>query len=388
MTGQPPDPLTGIVELLLDEGRNLADLPGLFADFCAVLVRGGLPVWRASLSLETLHPEQSGASLTWMEGALEQRERARAGVLTHPSYLNSPMRVVDETNRPFRRRLVGAHPDMPLLEELQGQGGTDYYIFPLPFLDTTRTAAMSFATRAAGGFAEDDIAWLTRAGRLLSPYAERTVLRRISVDLLAAYLGPAAGERVYHGQVERGEVRTIAAAVWFCDLRDFTRISERLPRRDVIDVLNRWFDAMGGAVEACGGEILKFMGDGLLAVFPIDGDARAVCDRALEAALRAEANMQALNAELRAAGGEALGFGLALHLGEIEFGNIGTRQRLDFTAIGPTVNHASRLQELTKSVGHPIVASSAFAAAAGRRLRPLGSHLLRGVDGAVEIHAL
>jgi adenylate cyclase len=368
-------------------GRDFArgGLPSLFAELCDRLATAGLPLWRASLGLERLHPEESGSVVIWRDGSLTREVRPRAGILTSDAYLRSPTYVVDETGRPFRRRLAAEGGlDMPLLEELRAEGASDYIMIPLAFADTTRTAVVSFATKAPGGFADAEIAALDLAARLASPYAERAVLRKIAVDLLAAYLGPAAGRRVFDGHVERGDVETITAAVWFCDLRGFTALSERLPRREVIAVLNRFFEAAGGAVEDHGGEILKFMGDGFLAVFPVEGDdAGATCGRALDAAAAAGAAVDAFAAD----GGPALRFGLALHLGEVEFGNVGTRHRLDFTAIGPAVNHASRLEALTKELGEPVLASAAFARAAARPMRRLGSFALRGVERVVEVFA-
>jgi adenylate cyclase len=363
-------------------GRDFAPggLPAFFAELCERLAAAGVPVWRASLGLERLHPEESGSIVVWRDGALTREVSRRAGILTSDAYLRSPTRVVDETGRPFRCRLAAeGDPGMPLLQELRAEGATDYVMLPLAFVDTTRTAVVSFATKVPTGFADAEVAALDLAARLASPYLERAVLRKIAVDLLAAYLGPAAGRRVFDGRVERGDVETITAAVWFCDLRGFTALSERLPRREVIDLLNGFFEAAGGAVEAAGGEILKFMGDGLLAVFPAEGEADpgAVCARALDAAAAARAAVDALG----------LRFGLALHVGEVEFGNVGTRHRLDFTAIGPAVNHASRLEALTKELGEPVLASAAFARAAARPMRRLGAFALRGVEGEVEVFA-
>ncbi|HEX6015725.1 MAG TPA: adenylate/guanylate cyclase domain-containing protein [Geminicoccaceae bacterium] len=373
---------------LVDRSRAAPPLPELFVGFCERLILAGVPVCRASLGLETLHPEESGTQLVWRDGALEALDASRIGLLTDTSYLNSPVRVVDETNRPFRWRRGESTQGMPLLDQLQADAVTDYVILPLPFLDDTRTATLSFATRADGGFAPSTFDELERAARLLSPWAERVVLRRIAIDLLAAYLGPVAGRLVYDGQIERGDVRTITAAIWFCDLRGFTALADRLPRREVVALLNRWFDVVGAAITAAGGEILKFMGDGLLAVFPIDDDATATCDAALAAAEAALAGMAALDAELAAEGREPMRFGLALHLGDLEHGNIGTAQRLDFTVIGPAVNLASRLEGLTKELGEPVLASAAFAAAAGRPLRRIGSFPLRGLDEATEVFAM
>ena len=275
------------------------------------------------------------------------------------------------------------------MQELRAEGATDYFMLPLPFLDTTRSSNMSFATCAATGFSDVELERITLAAKLLSPYAERAVMRRIAIEVLDCYVGTLAGQRVLDGQIERGEVRTIAAAIWCCDLRNFTSLSERLPRTQVIAVLNRWFDVIGAALEPHGGEILKFMGDGLLAAFPsFDGEAAGACDRALQAALAATAGTAELNRLLAEEGREPLAFGLGLHIGDVEFGNIGTHNRLDFTVIGPAVNQASRLQDLTKLVGCPIVASAAFAADCSQPMRPLGSHPLRGVAEPFEVYGV
>jgi adenylate cyclase len=381
-------PIVDLAAWLVLRSRGPHDLPELLAGFCERLVLAGLPVCRVTLGLETLHPEESGTLLTWRDGALQAREAARAGLLASTAYLNSPTRVVDETGRPFRWRREEPTQAMELLGELRADGFTDYLMLPLPFLDATRSANMSFATREPGGFADAALAALDDAARLLSPWAERVVLRRIAIDLLAAYLGPEAGRRVYEGQIERGDVQTIAAAILFCDLRGFTAMADRLPRREVVALLNRWFDVTGAAIGSRGGEILKFMGDGLLAVFPIGDAAAATCDAALAAAEAALAGTTRLNAELAAEGREPLSFGLALHVGDVEFGNIGTARRLDFTVIGPAVNMASRLEGLTKVLGEPVVASAAFAAATTAPLRLLGEHRLRGIAEPVAVHGL
>lgn len=375
----------GLAAWLVERADAGTRLDELFVGFCEQLAGGRLPVWRATLGLETLHPEHAGWLLVWQGGALVPRpSHARAGILVAPNYVNSPTRIVDETDAPFRCRIAEDPGDMPLMHELAAEGATDYYMLPLPFLDRSRSSNMSFATRQAGGFRDADLAALLLAAKLLSPYAERVVMRQVAIEVLDAYVGRLAGQRVFDGQIERGEVRTIAAAVWCCDLRAFTAMSERLPRGEMVALLNRWFDVLGAALEPRGGEILKFMGDGLLAAFTGEG----ACARALEAAEEAIAGCERLNGQLAAEGRTALAFGLGLHVGDVEFGNIGTHNRLDFTVIGPAVNHASRLQDLTKTAGSRIVASADFAAACGRPMRHLGSRELRGVDRPVEIYGV
>lgn len=360
-------------------------LPKIFDGYCNRLLDAGLPLFRVTLGLETLHPEDSGTMLTWRDGALARRDIRRAGLLHSDDYLTSPTWVVDQTGRPFRWRAGLATETLPLIEELAANGMTDYIMLPLPFLDDTRTATMSYATRAAEGFDDTAIDLITRATTLISPVAERVVLRRIALDLLAAYVGPDAGRRVYEGRIERGDVETVMAAVLVADLRGFTALSERLPRREVVALLNRWFDALGQAIADQGCEILKFMGDGLLAVFP--GAPQDTCARALRAARQALSGTDRLAGQLEAEGAGRIACGVALHIGEVELGNIGTRQRLDFTVIGPAVNHASRLQDLTKTLGEPILASADFAAACPGALRPVGTHALRGVAAPVQVFA-
>jgi adenylate cyclase len=380
--------ITDLALWLIARSRQETTLPELFSGFCGQLTDAGLDLWRVILGLETLHPELSGSLLLWQEGALEKVMTPRAGILTSDLYLRSPTRIVDETGRPFRWRAGDDTLGMPRLEAHAAEGVTDYLMLPLPFLDDTRTAVIGYATKASGGFSAGELDLLDAAARLLSPWAERAVLRRIAIGLLAAYLGPEAGRRVYDGQIERGDVRSIRAAIWFCDLRGFTAMSDRLPRAKLIKVLNRWFEVVGAAIAEGGGEILKFMGDGLLAVFPVDGDPASVCDRALAAAEVALGQTGALAEKLRASGEEPLRCGLALHLGDVEFGNIGTPTRLDFTVIGPAVNMASRLEGLTKELGCPVIASAEFATTLTRRLRPLGRHRLRGIAEPAAVYGL
>jgi adenylate cyclase len=261
-------------------------------------------------------------------------------------------------------------------------------MYPLPFLDTTRTAVLSYATTRPGGFAEADLSELSMASDLFSPYAERRVLRRIAIDLLDTYVGRQAGERIFAGRVERGDVEALTAAIWMADLRGFTRLSDSLPRETVIALLDDWFDCLAAAIETEGGEILKFMGDGLLAIFPAGADEAAACERALDAAEAAHGDVAALNRRRAAAGDPPLAFGLALHLGEVAYGNVGGRRRLDFTVIGPAINHASRLQELTKSLNCGLLISGAVARATRRPLVSLGPQLMRDVAEPHEVFTL
>ncbi|WP_457090991.1 adenylate/guanylate cyclase domain-containing protein [Microvirga sp. P5_D2] len=362
----------------------------LFAAFCRDVIRFIAPVWRASLGLEVLHPEISGWQHVWMDESLSVRESDRATASTSPSYLNSPTRVVDESGKPFRRRLDAPCPDMPLLDELRQDGATDYVIFPLPFLDRSRTAALSFATQYPHGFDDVSLERLELAAKLLGPYVERHVLQRIAVDLLDTYVGPRTGQRIIEGRVDRGAVEFIEAAILFTDLRGFTQLSERSPIPEVLAHLNTWFGIIGEVVETHGGEILKFIGDAVLAIFPTsDGrDRAAACRKALAAAQEFCLRTDEENLKRRSEGLPALTHGLALHVGEVAYGNVGASHRLDFTVIGPAVNRASRLLDLAKTLDRKVLVSQALARAVDQPLVDLGWHPLRDVDKPQQVYTL
>jgi len=363
---------------------------GLFAGFCQEIVRSRVPVWRASLGLEVLHPEVSGWQHVWTDESLSVRASDRATAPTSESYLNSPTRIVDETGRPFRRRLEASCLDMPLLEELRLAGASDYVMYPLPFLDQTRTAVVSFATREAQGFDAASLEALELAARLLSPYLERHVLRRIAVDLLDTYVGPRTGQRIIEGRVDRGAVEMIEAAIWFADLRGFTLLSEQSPIPEVLAYLNAWFGTVGEVVEAHGGEVLKFIGDAVLAIFPTSAEHGrvAACRKALAAAQEFGRRTDAENDLRRSAGTAALVHGLALHVGEVAYGNVGAPHRLDFTVIGPAVNRASRLLDLAKRLDQQVLVSHALAREVSQPLEDLGRHQLRDVERPQRVFTL
>ena len=196
--------------------NNIGALPfsDLFAGFCTRVSEWICPLWRSTLGLEVLNPELSGSQLIWREGALTRSELNRAGITTRTDYLRSAVYVVDTTNRPFRWHLPEPVPDMELIERFHRENGlTDYFVMPLPFQDATRTSTMSFASIREGGFSDLDLERLQMAARIWSSVAERWVLRHIALDLLAHYLGRGPAERVYAGQIERGDVTRIEAAI-------------------------------------------------------------------------------------------------------------------------------------------------------------------------------
>jgi adenylate cyclase len=357
----------------------------LHRELCDKLVSLGYPLWRSSLGLELLNPEIEGSQFRWIAHEIETRTLLRGADAS--DYNNSPAKVVDDTHKPYRRRLDASAGDMPLLEDLRQAGATDYYITPLPFIDQQRTAHLSFATQKPGGFSDQEIAELTRAAVLLTPYVERRVLRKIALDLLTTYVGRRSAERVYEGALDRGKAEIINATILIADLRGFTRYSDTHRIDNVLSTLNDFFDAMVAAIEPHGGEVLKFIGDALLAIFPA-ADNRLPCGPAIASALDTRRRIAALNAERAKAGRTLLKFGLALNVGEIAYGNIGSRSRLDFTAIGPAINHTSRLLEIAKKRNCDIVISENFVRAAGREFPSLGLHKLRDVAGEQQVYSL
>jgi adenylate cyclase len=355
----------------------------LHRELCEKLVGLGMPLWRSSLGLELLNPEIEGSQFRWVAHEVKTLMLPRG--FDASDYDNSPAKVVDDTRKPLRRRLDAEITDMPLLEDLRQTGATDYYIMPLPFVDQQRTAHISFATQRPGGFSDDEIVDLTGAALLFSPYAERRVLKKISVDLLTTYVGRRSAAKVYEGALDRGKAEIITATILIADLRGFTRYSDTHPIANVLSTLNDFFDALVEAIEPHGGEVLKFIGDALLAIFPATDQQTLPYAPAIAAALDTRKKIAALNVERAKAGRSQLKFGLALNVGEIAYGNIGSRTRLDFTAIGPAINHTSRLLEVAKKRNRDIVVSENFVCAAGSEFPNLGYHSLRDIAGEQKV---
>jgi len=213
----------------------------------------------------------------------------------------------------------------------------------------------------------------------------------IAAGLLAAYLGADAGRRVHAGAIERGSVESIRAVLWYADIRGFTTMADTTPGAVVVEVLDEIFETLTASLRSRGGQVLKFLGDGMLAIFPFEDATREqTCRRALDAAAEAMRAVDQLQAARRAVDRPAAAVDLALHLGEVLYGNVGAVDRLDFTVIGPAVNEAARIEALCEPLGRKVLVSAELAAAVGDRCRlePLGRHTLRGVREAREIYGL
>ena len=372
-------------------GQPLEDTGAVVGGVCESLLAAGLPLRRANLAMQTLHPELVGVGYTWRRGSGPPRLlRLPRGETSSERYLRSPLPLVFEQKLTVRRRLEGEGRvlDFPILEELRAEGMTDYIMLPIVFTQG-QVQALSLAVDAPGGFTDEEVLGLEALMPLLSLQLEVQATRRMAADLLGIYLGRQTGEQVLRGRVVRGEVESLEAALWYCDLRDFTGISARLSPVALVELLNTYFDCMAEAVHAQGGEILKFIGDAMLAIFPITTEAERAqaCRRALEAAQQAEQRLEALSATLAAAQRLCPQGDIALHVGRVVYGNIGARQRLDFTVIGSAVNLVTRLESLCGELGRSLVFSRDFARQLDTPVAALGTFRLKGVPEPQEIFA-
>ena len=357
-------------------GANSQDV---LAELCQRMVDCGIPLWRAAVFVTTLHPDVMGRRFLWQASSGVTTSDALFAILETEDYRKSPFTTVYATREPLRRRL--ADPDCPMdfgvLNDLRAEGATDYAAFPLLFTDGTIHVA-TWSTREPGGFTGKQFADLELVIAPLARVAEIRALRRTAGNLIDTYVGHQTGERILSGQIRRGYVEAIRAAIWLSDMRGFTAISEKLPPQALIDRLNTYFGAQVPAVLDHGGEVLKFMGDGLLAIFPITGDAdpAAVCSRTLACARDVRSRIAGL--PRAAETDDPIRFGLALHVGEVMYGNIGGGNRLDFTCIGPAVNLAARLEKVASKLGETVVASADFAGHFPDEFRRLGEHAVAG----------
>ena len=305
-------------------------------------------------------------------------------------YRDNPLPVVFEQRKTVRVRLDRAEPQAPILRQLKEEGATDYVALPLIFTND-HVDALSVVSDTPGGFSSTDLDRMFLLQFAFTRLAEIHSLRDTAIHLLDAYVGRAAGQRILAGEVKRGDGQTIEAVIWYCDLRGFTRASDALPRDAIIALLNDYFDTMGTVVTNAGGEILKFMGDGMLAIFavPEPGRRGEIAAQAARAAAATVDAMLVLNRIRSAEGEPTVRFGLALHIGEVMFGNIGASQRLDFTVIGPAVNHAARLEKLCSPLDRGVLVSSAMAALLpAADVEPLGPHRLKDIDQPQQVFAL
>jgi adenylate cyclase len=377
--------IRAIADWLIDGARSAPQPQEVLSQLCDRLVACGIPLWRVAVFVNTLHPQIIGRRFIWRPGADVEISEGRFGLFDTPEFRENPVARVYATRTALRRRLAdpGCAMDFPILRELRVEGVTDYVALPLFFTDGA-LHLVTCTTQQPGGFTDAQIAGIEAIMTPLARVAEIRALRRTASTLLDTYVGHDAGERILAGHIRRGDIEEIHAAIWLSDMRGFTALADRQPPRVLIDLLNRYFDCQVPVILDHGAEVLKYMGDGLLAIFTIAGDEAEVCRRALAAARRAQTNI----AELSRSVMPGLRFGLALHIGDVLYGNIGSGNRLDFTCIGPAVNFAARIEKLAGELGRGILASGEFARHCRGEFTALGEFTLTGFSTAQTVFGL
>ncbi|HEX3861902.1 MAG TPA: adenylate/guanylate cyclase domain-containing protein [Stellaceae bacterium] len=374
-----PAAARALTDWLVRDGRLLPDASVLLGEFCERSIAAGLPLDRASLQLRALHARYRGVARIWEPGKSIDERYLDHGVEKTAMYLESPMRAAVESNRRLDWRLDhGRALPFGLLEELREQGFTHYTIAPVTY-SVGLVNAVALATRYPGGFTPADLIFFDSVLPAFSAVVELKAMRRFIENMLNTYVGQEPTRLILDGQVRRGDVRTITAALMLVDLRDFTLLSDRMGPRDVIRLLNEYFDCVFPPVYRHHGEIMEIMGDGVLAIFhpPPGASETEACRAALAAAQEALAAVTARNRREQP-GAPILQAGIALHYGTASYGNIGSGDRLDFTVIGPDVNLTSRIERFCRELDRPLIMSEAFAATLGRPVWEIGHFELRG----------
>ena len=385
------DTVDAIAEWLADPAIQNASGARVIDEFAWRLLAAGFPLLRMSLHSGTLHPQFLGVFFVWWRDTGQTVQTLVAHeVRDVVLYEDNPVRRVIEGGETIRRKLdvADAKLEFSILRELKVKGGTEYISLPISSAHGLGYA-VSYTTDRAGGFSAQEIDDLTRLSRLLQSVCDSYRQRALTRNLLNAYLGANAGPKVLAGQIRRGTGEELTVVLWSSDLRGFTERSDRLAGHRMIAILNALFDAQAKVIHDHGGEILKFIGDGLLAIFPIESIGRSslAAKNALDAAREALDAVRLLADDPSMAGEPPLRIVVALHAGTVIYGNVGSADRLDFTVIGPAVNLVSRIEGVAKALDQPIVVSDDFAQAYGAPLRSIGYHQFRGLATSRELFA-
>ncbi|MDP6342901.1 MAG: DUF427 domain-containing protein [Alphaproteobacteria bacterium] len=384
------EPISGpLVDWLLLKAWQCPSAAELTGELGRQMLAAGIPVWRLGVGIWTLHPQLAGRSYTWRHDTDSVEEGGTPhGMLLEPVYLNSPVRHVSEGLGGVRQRLDQdeAEFSFPIMQTLREQGGTDYVAMPLPFSDG-QINTLTLTSDRPEGFSTNDLGSVYQCFAIISRYYETLTLRHNTSVLLETYLGRRSGQRVLKGQTQRGDGEEIRAAILYCDLRESTQLAASLSRGDYLDLLNDFFECATRPVLSRGGEVLKFIGDAVLAAFPVEQDDGLACGLARDAALEIVGDLAKLgNGD--GDGDGALQCAIGVHLGEVTFGNVGGRERLDFTVIGSAANLATRLSEQCKILSRPLLFSAEVEKQVPDGMIPLGRQDLRHIDGGQEVFTL
>ena len=394
--------LDDLIDWLLDQGLTDGGLDEVVGRMGPALSLLGLPIDRVGIGTLLLHPVLGALDVQWdaISGKVTSDHTPR-DILKSPAADGPYSRAVRDAD-PFRRYDIGPDAPMPefaVLQRLRHAGYTEYVVSfrdfgsadVLPWTgvpDFREGILISFSTRRRGGFRDEDLQAIRRLLRPLGVVAKAKSRQLLTDILLKTYLGGMAGEKVREGLIERGDHLPITCAIWLSDLKGSTALAERMDIEEYLPLLNSYFEIAVGAVSRHGGEVLKFIGDAVLAIFPIaegSGSERRAVSAALAAARYALAEAEQLNLSDH---GPEIAFRVALHVGDVAFGNVGGSDRLDFTAIGSAVNRAARLLDISKEAGTPVVASDDFTRSADQPLTPLGAHHVAGVAAPIEVFGL
>ncbi|WP_415922016.1 adenylate/guanylate cyclase domain-containing protein [Tateyamaria sp. SN6-1] len=371
------------IDWILRHGR-MRGMEGLTHGLAERLVADGIPLMRLRFGIRTTHPLTAAVSVIWeADGGPPVQQAAPLGYEGRSTYIGSPMEIIVNTGAPYRKRLSAplTDADHRVLHELKSQGATDYYGMPVPFLNGNGGMFIGVSD-APDGFAQDDIDALDRISAAMTAIAEAYSNRHLAEAIATSYLGPRTGQRVLEGQITRGDIETIEAAILFSDIRGWTALNTDHPATEALKVANRYFEVISDAVDNNDGEILKFMGDGVLALFPSDGtqDGRVMACRQAIAAAHAAHGIASL-AEL------PVPFGIGIHYGAVLYGNVGARERLDFTVLGHAVNTAARVEACCARLDAPVLVSDVVARYAGTPTRHVSTEQLKGLRDPMALHA-
>ena len=385
-----PSLITQVNDWLIDQALDEPDIVELFQGVCDRLSGIGVPISRAMLMWSTLHPLFQAEMVLWKRGVA-----AELGQFIHQDtdselWLRSPMRFMLQAGlRIFRRRLAGPESllDFPILEDLAKDGFTDYLLIGTELFSarfnrdrSRRGMFVSWASDRPGGFSDGDLESLQRIQRRLSVACKTVIQARISRNITEAYLGKQTGQQVLNGLIRLGDGQETRALVWYSDLRNSTRLAETMPSAAFLDLLNAYFECAARPAIAAGGEVLAFVGDAVLAIFPVADEAElpAITRRALSALRVSLVVTDRMNTQRMQAGQEQIRYGVGLNIGTVMYGNIGVPERLAFSAIGPTVIEVARIEKLTKSVGSRVLATREVAAFDPGMWQSVGEHPLEG----------
>jgi len=391
-----------VTSWLVEQAFGEPDATELFEGMCERIFSIGIPIGRGMVNWTTLHPLFQVESVIWRRGesvSFEQFSFRSEEEGESEAFQQSPLKaLLMSGGKVFRRALQGPQKlvDFPILEEFVEAGYSDYVLFSIdlaiPGTGTTKFRGgimVSYCCTRPTGFSDAEIAALQRISERFALSGKVMIQSRISRTIAETYLGHRAGPRVLGGQIHRGDGETIPSIILYSDLRNSTAMAERMPRSDYIDLLNAYFDCVAATIEAEGGDILNFIGDAVIAIFPLDvwqteTEAAEAASRAVEAGF---ARLAELNDKRFAEGEPPLDYGIGLTRGNVMFGNIGTASRLSFSVIGPIVNQVARVQAMTKVFGVPALAVRKVADHAPAYWKKLGDHTLRGFSEPVELFA-